>query len=601
MTETKQIAILVISTLLLGICSIVVIRYAPTFFEDDITVGNYTAKYYADGTLLEEYVYDVKTSGKYRMLFRSWEAPLSTKKLNIPYIEFLDVSTFGNAVPYLKDYYGSVWLPEPYAKNLEIFNMVKSLAENNEVGILNINRFDAGRLKVNYKFRVYPPLECDSKLCHLNLKLATKHFTYRNVTLTVEDPSYIEEIYPHPPDLKIFRGEGEIVLKGRIAKDELLELEFLFKREVLNALESFPRSLSDVKGPTVQANTMYSIQYFSASTLRVGTQILTIIFPILFLLIYVIYGREKRFAVPKYLSIIPNENRKPWIVNLVFRGDVIDYDENGFYATILDLHLRGKLKLKSKNGGLTIHVLDSEGTDLYERRVIHFLKKISRDGIVDTDELKKFAIDFTEKKELWQHLTKLQEDIHYLTKRAETNVARNFMVNGRNKIIPVLLASTILFIISLVLHFMLANLASLFSAVFSSGILIIQSVMGLASPSTLFGKWRESAYKEKLEWESFKNFLSDLAMIKKYTPQDISMWSKWLVYGTSLGVGDNVVKAMKELGIFIEELKLLHNIPLIVQPITTAALPDVHGGVGGGIGGGFGAGGGFGGGGAGAR
>ncbi|MEM3380574.1 MAG: DUF2207 domain-containing protein [Candidatus Bathyarchaeia archaeon] len=601
MTETKQIAMLVTSTLLLGICSIVIISYAPIFFEGDITVGNYTAKYYTNGTLIEEYVYDVKTSGKYRMLFRSWEAPLSTKKLSIPYIEFLNVSTFQNAVPYFKDYYGSVWLPEPHAKNLEVFNIVESLAENNEVGILNINRFDAGRFKVNYKFRIHPPLECDNNLCHLNLKLATKHFAYRDVTLTVEDSSYIENIYPHPPDLKIVRGEGKIVLKGQIAKDKLLELEFLFKREILSALESFPRSLSDVKSPTVQANAIYSIQYFTASTLRIGTQILTIVFPILFLSLYVIYGREKSFTVPKYLSVIPNENRKPWIVNLIFRGDAVDYDENGFYATILDLHLRGKLKLKSKNGGLTIQVLDTEGTDLYEERLINFLKKISSDGIVDTDELKKFAIDFAEKKEFWQHLANLKEDIYYLTKRAETNVARSFMVNGRNRIIPMVLTSTILFITSIVLYFMLSNVTSLSAAIFSSIILMTQSVMGLASPSTLFGKWRGSAYKEKLEWESFKNFLSDLAMIKRYTPQDISMWSKWLVYGTSLGVGDNVVKAIKELGIFIEEAKLLHNIPLIVQSIITVSFPGDHGGVSGGVGGGFGAGGGFGGGGAGAR
>ncbi|MEM2981564.1 MAG: DUF2207 domain-containing protein [Candidatus Bathyarchaeia archaeon] len=601
MTETKQIAMLVTSTLLLGICSIVIISYAPIFFEGDITVSNYTAKYYTNGTLLEEYVYDVKTSGKYRMLFRSWEAPLSTKKLSIPYIEFLNVSTFQNAVPYFKDYYGSVWLPEPHAKNLEVFNIVESLAENNEVGILNINRFDAGRFKVNYKFRIHPPLECDNNLCHLNLKFATKHFAYRDVTLTVEDSSYIENIYPHPPDLKIVRGEGKIVLKGQIAKDKLLELEFLFKREILSALESFPRSLSDVKSPTVQANAIYSIQYFTASTLRIGTQILTIVFPILFLSLYVIYGREKSFTVPKYLSVIPNENRKPWIVNLIFRGDAVDYDENGFYATILDLHLRGKLKLKSKNGGLTIQVLDTEGADLYEERLINFLKKISSDGIVDTDELKKFAIDFAEKKEFWQHLANLKEDIYYLTKRAETNVARSFMVNGRNRIIPMVLTSTILFITSIVLYFMLSNVTSLSPAIFSSIILMTQSVMGLASPSTLFGKWRGSAYKEKLEWESFKNFLSDLAMIKRYTPQDISMWSKWLVYGTSLGVGDNVVKAMKELGIFIEEAKLLHNIPLIVQSIITVSFPGDHGGVSGGVGGGFGAGGGFGGGGAGAR
>jgi hypothetical protein len=45
--------------------------------------------------------------------------------------------------------------------------------------------------------------------------------------------------------------------------------------------------------------------------------------------LYVVVGRERRFVVPKYLSTVPNKERKPWIVNLVFKGDAFDFDENG--------------------------------------------------------------------------------------------------------------------------------------------------------------------------------------------------------------------------------------------------------------------------------
>lgn len=65
---------------------------------------------------------------------------------------------------------------------------------------------------------------------------------------------------------------------------------------------------------------------------------------------------------------------------------------------------------------------------------------------------------------------------------------------------------------------------------------------------SLFGRWKVSYYKEKLEWDAFKNFLSNLAMIKKYSlRKDISIWKDWLIYGTALGVGDKVVEAMKSL------------------------------------------------------
>ena len=38
-------------------------------------------------------------------------------------------------------------------------------------------------------------------------------------------------------------------------------------------------------------------------------------------------------------------------------------------------------------------------------------------------------------------------------------------------------------------------------------------------------------------------------MIQKYIPEDISIWKDWLVYGTALGVGKNVVKSMDQLKI----------------------------------------------------
>lgn len=48
--------------------------------------------------------------------------------------------------------------------------------------------------------------------------------------------------------------------------------------------------------------------------------------------------------------------------------------------------------------------------------------------------------------------------------------------------------------------------------------------------------------------------MKDFASIKKYAPRDIAIWQEWLVYGTALGVGNVVVKAMKVLNIYTPEL-----------------------------------------------
>jgi hypothetical protein len=140
-------------------------------------------------------------------------------------------SAFGNAILYAKDFQGSVWLEDRFKNDASLLATVRSLAELNEVGVFRPERFQAGTYTVRYVFAIHPPLEYDDDLCHLNLKLASQHLTYRNVRLTINDASQVVAAYPHPPLLKETRTGNEIVFSGSVAKDELLELEILFRRE----------------------------------------------------------------------------------------------------------------------------------------------------------------------------------------------------------------------------------------------------------------------------------------------------------------------------------------------------------------------------------
>ena len=45
--------------------------------------------------------------------------------------------------------------------------------------------------------------------------------------------------------------------------------------------------------------------------------------------------------------------------------------------------------------------------------------------------------------------------------------------------------------------------STLLKAIFTSFVSIIQCGIALLFPSTLFGKWRGDAYREKLEWDAF--------------------------------------------------------------------------------------------------
>jgi hypothetical protein len=82
---------------------------------------------------------------------------------------------------------------------------------------------------------------------------------------------------------------------------------------------------------------------------------------------------------------------------------------------------------------------------------------------------------------------------------------------------------------------------------------LLQVESALIFPTTLFGRWKGEYYREKLQWDAFTAFLSDLAMVEKYGPKDIGMWGDWLVYGTSLGCGEGVAAALKKLDIQVPE------------------------------------------------
>ena len=91
--------------------------------------------------------------------------------------------------------------------------------------------------------------------------------------------------------------------------------------------------------------------------------------PVLLLFIYYHYGREKKFTVTTYLITVPNPALKPWQVNLLFKGDALDFDQDGYYATLLDLHRRKLISITPSAGGNgpEIRILSTETTDPYEQ------------------------------------------------------------------------------------------------------------------------------------------------------------------------------------------------------------------------------------------
>ena len=604
-TERQQILVLVAITLIVGVMAVVGANALPAIFRGNLDVEQYDAVFYENGTLVERYTYDVRSAGEYRMLFRYWDAPLAFASIDRPHIEFVGMTAPPGTIGYVKDHLGEVRTAAGTATTSDLA-AIQSLAFDDEVGLYNPDYFAPGTYTVEYRYIVRPPIEYDSQWAHLNLKLVDEHVPYRDLRITLPFSGQIEEVYTHPPTLEIERTGEAVIITGSAPQDDALNVEMILDPAFMEGIDGFPEFVPDVQQQAADANRWPPILYGAASVLYGLATALVLAMPFILLGVYLRYGREKQFTVPEYLSFTPNTALKPWQVNLLFKGDALEFDDNGFYATVLDLHRQKKIVVAEKpdGDGVTVRIVSGESSDPYEQRVLNFLANIADDHVVDTTGLEKFAQTARRSPGYQHRILQYQQSLAALTRDVDTTLARRYVKDGRTMILPLVFLGAIPCGLA-ILAFILAPGAAylLIPAGVLSFIVAVQVGIAALFPSTLFGFWKGDHYKEKLEWDAFAYFLSDLALIRQYSPADVSMWGEWLVYGTALGLGDKVEQAMKNLNISLPDVgvPLYSNMPVIFAPIVLYSPPSSGGSGGFGGGGSFGGGGGFGGGGVGGR
>ncbi|HDN50955.1 MAG TPA: DUF2207 domain-containing protein, partial [Thermoplasmatales archaeon] len=463
-------------------------------YGGNLYVAEYEVHFSPNGTLSETYTYQVKSGDTYRMLYRFWDAPLTyQEELDEPYIEVTDIEC--PYTPYIKDYAGRV-----YASHSQLF--IQSVAFRNEVGCLNSEYYSPGAYVIRYDYRLYPPVLTDGRHYHMNIQLARSHIPYHHVTMIVDNSSgAIVALYTHPP-MDIRREGTQYVISGKSRRNGLLELEMV--------LSSFSPKFSyheeGILEKTVDTNTAYRTRYEVVDFLAALFKTLAFCFPPIVAAIYYVHGREKRYTIPRYLSYVPKK-RKPWKVNLVFKGGATDFDMNGFYATLLDLQRRGIISITPEGKEISIRIIAPEAPlDSYERKVMKFLKKYATDGIFSTEEMKR---------RIHHHrgdvaaLTGMKRDFDGLT---SVRGGMRFIVNGRIFMAKVfalsLIPMTVLAISYMLWH---ASYPLLLDSLVFSLIFSMQFLVAIAAPPRVFGRWKREYFREKMEWMSFRRFLLDMA------------------------------------------------------------------------------------------
>ena len=458
---------------------------------------------------------------------------------------------------------------------------------------------NAGTYPMEFTYVLHPPVQYDGNYAHLNLKFFREHPTIRHVNITIYS-KYIDAVYPHPGTLTATRDGDKYTITGSSPQDELLEVEMLLDRGYIDVIHGARIPTGDVKGKTEQANYWYSLSLGLFRALQYAAMALVLLMPFAFIAVYIAFGREKKFTVPEYLSFVPNDKMKPWQVNLLFKKRATDFGEDGLYATMVDLHRRKKIDIEEKpdGKGQIIKVLDRSSDDPYEEKVLHFLSEIGNGGVVDTEELKKLAKQARTNSAVASEMRRFYESYVGVTGYKDKQLIAEYTHSGRKKLLPLFAVAILGLAIAIASGFILRAGQSwempLIVAILLFIVAMVQVLIAAAYPSTLFGYWNGEHFKEKLEWDAFAHFLSDLAMLRKYAPQDVSMWGEWLAYGTALGVGKKVEKAMEDLKVDVQQARVPPHMGLAFAAMSTSihtgGAPSGghggHGGFGGGGGGG---------------
>jgi uncharacterized membrane protein len=531
-----------------------------------IWVESYSADLYLNGTLKETFLYTIRESGKYRMLYRNWKTPLSLEPLNEPYVEPVRVLAPKGTIPYIKDdIFGArilapngTYYPSPSYELWPIGKRIAYISDNNEIGHYIMSPLFLTSLDAGYKSVVHPAILSDDDHSYIRLNLTDAHLPYRHLAVTVHDPEEDITGLFTVPGMDVKRDGTDWVISGSSRQDQPLQIYLLLKSEAYLSMQGFVQPSKDVAAQFQREEASRSWSDLLATAYSIVMRLLVLLAPLILLLVYGRFGKERFFTVPASLSYVPNK-RKPWEVNLIFKGDPFDFDKDGFYATILNLHRQNLVELLSDESmDLKIRLLKdtAETEDDYERSVSNFLHKYADDGVFSYNSFeRKIEIlrnrAYNDSTSALDELNKICCEMTDLMAGPGEDFGREFFTNyGKATAMMAILPMALIAGTGGLCLILADGYPQLNLGFYSSVVFLAQSCLpALAAPRAFFGRWNADYYKEKLEWDAFRAFLSDFAMIQKYIPEDISIWKDWLIYGTALGVGKNVVKSMDRLKI----------------------------------------------------
>ncbi len=441
-------------------------------------------------TLNESYVYHVHAK-IYHALYRNFrERLVVNSSLEVPdssYVQLKGIEACSLGSKYAVDYLDKIYVwgngEEGLKGEKRLKNLVRSMKRRNEAGIVSLNLIPPGDYRINYSFLLYPEV-LSGKYELLKLVLAEEHVPYDNVKIRIHNDGRIVKLYSlFPGNVKKVRGVW--LITGNAAKNERIEVDLLLNRSV----NGYIVNVTNVKNVERFDYNYYKFFYETSGYVKTAGTVmllLSLVYPAVPYAISRAYGERSEDELDVALtSAIPNRNRKPWEVNLLFKGDAFTFDEDGLKATLLDLERRGYLRVGAKE----VEVLRTDGElDEFERELIKALK--TKYGL---KRVFTFAGD----------LSKLRESI----------VREALDITGYEIVKKLFYASLILSSALLLVYYLWRQFGAGTKLALAGLTILAISTICVMSPVQAFSRWSEEVREEREKWMKF---------IKKFSSSDFS-------------------------------------------------------------------------------
>jgi uncharacterized membrane protein len=531
------------AVLLAGLAELAFPGFSPGFFVRNFRLdlalneNNMTAK--------ENLDYSV-TEGGFHELYRSYRLDEITREMEIIRYECPSGARFYSAV------------------NGDYFELVC----RNDAG------YSPGDYRISFTYSIPSPYYCDAEQCVLHWNVMDNFGSAVN-SIKVNVNGQVNEFLSVPA---VMDSDDGLFTLGKLYPGGLLELFITtpLKSGIAEGISSLAPYIQEYRRSTA------GFRFFSLYGKALVFGLLGLETAIILFIFFRIAKEHDVPGAPEVLHYAPKK-RKPYEVDYFFGtrpGGSLD--PKAVDATLLDLLRRGHLKI---DGARVTVLAGRDELSEYEQKIVEFYRTYpdvnglkARMKSMGAGEISRLSL-------VLERLSSPTAGMKVFFSTLFTSVASNLFwaVGGAFTLVSVILFS----------NFSVAAPYLLAFPVSQASLLVFKFVLD----DYVFGKYTREGIKEKLEWDAFRNLLSNYALMKKYASKDISMWGEWLVFATLFGSADKVLKQMGELRIKLPYLPARDNSWFYYSGLRSYARTQLaakasrsaggfHGGIGGGFGGG---------------